>query len=808
MSDLKFNFTPRARQIISVVKKLANKANIKPNEYHLFIQILENVTPSLESAIEELQLDLFDLKVFFYAVFEEVSSNFEWNGKQEAFKPQLLEDGLKGGYKIANKLNHEYIGPEHILLHILSREGSWASKCFLDLGIDEKELEYVIKSKFDFTLYEDDSVSDIPASNPPPKKESPQTGSNSKSLESYGSNYNTLALSGKFNKVIDREDSVARMSEVLLRKNKNNPILVGEPGVGKTALVEGLAQKIVEGDCVDHLLPAIIYEINLGSLIAGTKYRGQFEDRLKNIIEEASKKPNTILFIDEIHTIMGAGSAEGSMDAANMLKPALARGDISCIGATTIEEYKKSIKKDGALERRFQPIYINEPSKKDCKNIIKGIISKYEDHHSVSYSDDVIDLAISLSDRYITNKQFPDKAIDIIDLAGSKAKIKCYQRPDSAKEIEKKLHDLIDEADAKNTKLQDSLFEEYKTILSDWSKKCDKKPCRVSKDDVYDVVSFVSKIPVEELAKKDSRRVLELNKNLNKSVIGQDSAIKSISKAIIRSKAGISEENRPIASFLLLGPTGTGKTYTSKRLAEYMFGDEKSVIKLDMSEYSEKINASRLIGASPGYVGYEEGGILTEKVRLNPNSIILFDEIEKAHPDVLLLLLQILDEGRLTDNFGKVADFTNTIILMTSNVGSSIITEDKFMGFGDKEASSVKLDVQKEASKFFKPEFLGRIDEILFYENFSDKNLKKIVNLNVKEFTDRLSKKGYNLKVSASLINYLTKKLDVKKSGARGIKKLIKNELEDFIALKILNKQILLNKPLTLSTKRGSLVLR
>ena len=570
-------------------------------------------------------------------------------------------------------------------------------------------------------------------------------------------------------------------------KKKNNPILLGDPGVGKTAIAEGLAHQIVSGEAPEFLLDKVVYGLDLGLLVAGTKYRGQFEERLKNIIKEVSENKKIILFVDEIHTLVGAGSAEGTMDAANMLKPALARGDIVCIGATTFEEHKKTISKDGALERRFQVVKIEEPSKEDTYNILRGVRKYYEDFHGVLYTNEALRLCVNLSDKYIGSQRFPDKALDILDQAGAKAKIDFFQRPDEAKKIEKQIEELMlkedDEPDNEEfKKQQDDLFIKYKDILVKWSEGRNNKELFVNLKYIYDAISQKAKIPLDSINRGTAEKFLNLDKKLREVVIGQEQAVDKIYRCLLRGHTALKDKHKPFGAFMCLGTSGVGKTYLAKTLARLVFGGENKLIQLNMSEYSEKISASRMVGASPGYVGYEEGGQLTEQVRKTPYSVILFDEIEKADPTVHQMLLQILEEGKLTDNFGKETSFANTIIMMTGNVGASVISSDKkSMGFMNSETDN-DSEILKELSVQFRPELLNRIDETIIFNTLEEDSLKKIVLIYINELKQRLAIANVAFSISNKAVDLLVNLACEKKDGARPIRRLIQDQIENDMA--------------------------
>lgn len=793
------NFTPRAQQAINEAKKVAAIFN---NDYvtleHLFYGMVNLSAGILSEILFLLQIDPDMLK-------QQIELSFfkfpEDELPEEIVQPEYDEHFhlvLKVSASISEKLGHEYVGIEHILLALLKYEQSEIPKFFKDFNATEEDIiaevrEYLHLSK-EHKPPKSGRVKLIKKNLSKPAEAKLQN------LEKFATNLNELAKQGKFDNIIGKEQEIYDASEILCRRTKNNPVLLGEPGVGKTAIVEGLTQKIVTGTCSDFLLTKIIYSLDLGSLIAGTKYRGQFEERLKGIIEEVKKNQDIILFIDEIHTLVGAGSAEGSMDAANLLKPLLARGEIKCIGATTQNEYKKSILKDGALDRRFQAIKVSEPNTEETLQIMNGLKSKYESFHSVNYSDEVIELIVKLANKYVLDKQFPDKAIDIMDQAGSKVKIKNIERPQLAKDIEKELETLALE----ESKLQSSghsyleiedrqldLLEEYDQVISEWSAKIMKNKILVKPNDIYEVLSARTGIPVNEISKKDSEKVLGLFKNLSKRIIGQETAIKEISESILRSKSGLQDSGKPVGSFLLVGTSGTGKTHTAKCIAEFVYGSKNSLIQIDMSEFSEKISSSRLTGASPGYVGYEEGGELTEKIRRNPYSVILFDEIEKAHPEVLNILLQILEEGFLTDNSGRKVYFNNAIIILTGNIGGEKAAKPN-IGFGGAESTDniAKDKLKTELKAFFKPEFLNRLNEIVLFNDFELDELIKISKLEMDNLGKKLQEKNIELSFTRGVLKYISEKAIQEKMGARPIKRIIQKLIENELSRLILSKTL------------------
>lgn len=793
------NFTPRAQQAINEAKKVAAIFN---NDYvtleHLFYGMVNLSAGILSEILFLLQIDPDMLKQQIELSFFKFAED---ELPEEIVQPEYDEHFhlvLKVSASISEKLGHEYVGVEHILLALLKYEQSEIPNFFKDFNATEEDIiaevrEYLHLSK-EHKPPKSGRVKLIKKNLSKPSEVKLQN------LEKFATNLNELAKQGKFDNIIGKEQEIYDASEILCRRTKNNPVLLGEPGVGKTAIVEGLTQKIVTGTCSDFLLTKIIYSLDLGSLIAGTKYRGQFEERLKGIIEEVKKNQDIILFIDEIHTLVGAGSAEGSMDAANLLKPLLARGEIKCIGATTQNEYKKSILKDGALDRRFQAIKVSEPNTEETLQIMNGLKSKYESFHSVNYPEEVIELIVKLANKYVLDKQFPDKAIDIMDQAGSKVKIKNIERPQLAKDIEKELETLALE----ESKLQSSggsyleledrqldLLEEYDKVISEWSAKIMKNKILVKPNDIYEVLSARTGIPVNEISKKDSEKVLGLFKNLSKRIIGQETAIKEISESILRSKSGLQDSGKPVGSFLLVGTSGTGKTHTAKCIAEFVYGSKNSLIQIDMSEFSEKISSSRLTGASPGYVGYEEGGELTEKIRRNPYSVILFDEIEKAHPEVLNILLQILEEGFLTDNSGRKVYFNNAIIILTGNIGGEKAAKPN-IGFGGAESTDniAKDKLKTELKAFFKPEFLNRLNEIVLFNDFELDELIKISKLEMDNLGKKLQEKNIELSFTRGVLKYISEKAIQEKMGARPIKRIIQKLIENELSRLILSKTL------------------
>lgn len=709
----------------------------------------------------------------------------------------------------ASRFNHRYASPEHMLLALIKEDDSVAYTILSKLNVDfkkiEKDLEEYLENK-----NEDEGGEGV------------EMGEEKSSiLAKYSIDLTKQAKKGKLDPVIGRETENRRILEILCRRIKNNPCLIGEPGVGKTAVVEGLAQNIIEGNVPENLKEKRVLSLDLSAMVAGAKYRGEFEDRLKKAISEIKEDKNIIIFIDEIHTIIGAGGAEGAIDAANILKPALARGEIQCIGATTINEYKKYIEKDTALERRFQPIMVGEPNKEETLEILKGLREKYETHHNVKILDESLKAAVDLSDRYITDRFMPDKAIDLIDEASAKLRIENLVTPSSIKEINTKIEKIVEEKEnavdsedfEKAAELKDkelSLKEEKKNMKRAWLEDRKLNKLIVTPDEIAKVVSGWTKIPVEKLTEKESEKLLNLEKILHERVVGQEEAISALSKAIRRARVGLRDPKRPIGSFIFLGPTGVGKTELCKALAEAMFSDEKSIIRIDMSEYMEKHSVSRLIGAPPGYVGHDDGGQLTEAVRRKPYSIVLLDEIEKAHPDVFNILLQIMDDGRLTDSKGKLVDFKNTIIIMTSNIGAHTIKKQKSMGFAfeqneNTEYEKMKENIMEELKRNFRPEFLNRIDDTIVFHKLNKDDMLSIVGLMLKSTSDRLKNNSVNIDFNENCKEFLLEKGIDENYGARPLRRIITKEVEDKLSEELLKGHLRIGDKIAVSVGENQL---
>lgn len=704
---------------------------------------------------------------------------------------------IENAFREARKLDSEYIGTEHLLIGIMREADSVAVRIMLELKLDPQKLyNEIIKV---INEYEIPDVNTVET-----EKNNRGSFNNTPTLNQFGSDLSKLAKEGKLDPVIGRKVEIERIIQVLSRRTKNNPCLIGEPGVGKTAVIEGLAQKIVQGEIPENLKEKRVVTLDISGMVAGAKYRGDFEERIKKVLKEVKKVGDVIIFIDEIHTIVGAGAAEGAIDAANILKPLLARGEIQIIGATTLNEYRKYIEKDSALERRFQPITVEEPSEEDTIDILKGLRDKYEAHHNVKITDEAINAATLLSARFINDRFLPDKAIDLIDEAASRAKLKTFTEPKVIKTLEENIEKITSEKDEaittqdfeKAAELRDLERREIQKLEKEkqkWKDKASKDIKQIREEEIAEVISSWTGIPTQKISQDENERLKNLENALHKRVIGQNEAVKAVSKAIKRSRVGLQDPNRPIGSFMFLGPTGVGKTELSKALAESLFGDENSMIRVDMSEYMEAHSTSKMIGSPPGYVGFDEAGGLTEKVRRKPYSVVLFDEIEKAHPDVLNMLLQILDDGRLTDSHGRVVNFKNTVIIMTSNIGARLITDKKTLGFVSKENEQEQIEYEKtkkevlaELKKQFRPEFINRIDEIIVFHKLTSEEIKEIADIMLKQIQNRLKEKDITLEIDEKAKEFIAKKGTDSGYGARPLRRTIQTMVEDKIAEEII----------------------
>ena len=790
-------YTPQAKEALSLAVEMAESLNHGyVGTEHLLIGLLQEGTGVAAKVLEENGVE--EAKVVELVSQLITPDNSVQMAENAAYTPRARRV-IENSYREAVRFKAAQIGTEHILIAILREGDCVASRLLNTIGISVQKLYIDLLA----AMGEDaPSVKDEMQRGSYGKR-----GSSTPALDSYSRNLTQMALDGKLDPVIGREHEIQRVIQILSRRTKNNPCLIGEPGVGKTAVVEGLAQRIAAGDVPDTIADKRVMTLDLSGMVAGSKYRGEFEERIKKVIAEVVESKDVLLFIDEIHTIIGAGGAEGALDASNILKPSLARGELQLIGATTIDEYRKYIEKDAALERRFQPVTVDEPSEEESIAILKGLRSRYEEHHKVEITDDALEAAVKLSARYINDRFLPDKAIDLIDEASSKVRLLNYTKPAKVRTYEEQIDELEEEKETAIReeayekagdikKKQEKLKEKIHQILEKWEKEKETRKLTVGENEVADVVAGWTKIPVKKLAEEESERLKNLENILHERVVGQEEAITAVSKAIRRGRIGLKDPKRPIGSFLFLGPTGVGKTELSKALAEAMFGTETSLIRVDMSEYMEKHSVSKMIGSPPGYVGYEEGGQLSEKVSRNPYSVILFDEIEKAHPDVFNILLQVLDDGHITDAQGRKIDFKNTIIIMTSNAGAENIIAPKRLGFG--VATDAKADhefmkgrVMEEVKRLFKPEFLNRIDEIIVFHQLTKEHMKGIADIMLKGIEKRCKEQlGITLTVNEAAKELLIDKGYDEKYGARPLRRTIQSLLEDKMAEEILDGKI------------------
>ena len=777
---------------------------------HILLGLLHEGTNVAAKALSSIGIDLYTVRQRVHELVEKEDFD-DLETEEIGYSPEA-KTIMEYAVEQAQALGHDYIGTEHILLGIIYDTESIACELLVSLGAD---LDIIHDAILD--LLNEDTLNDMPKLNVFNENKAPKKDNNAKDnkqknnsatplLDKYGRDLNILAQEEKIDPVIGRNHEIERVIQILSRRTKNNPILIGEPGVGKTAVTEGLAQRLINGNIPKVLASKRIISLNMASLVAGTKYRGDFEDRLKKIIDEIIENKNIILFIDEMHTLVGAGAAEGSIDAANILKPALSRGEIQVIGATTLKEYKKYIEKDSALERRFQTIMVNEPSAKDAISILKGIRNKYEEFHCAKITDEAIKAAVKISQRYITDRFLPDKAIDLMDEAAAKVRLKTVNIPTNISQLEQKIQDLKKAKekaiDNQNYELaatirdqEIKIKEELATAKTAWETQ-NNAQIAVTEEDIADVATLWTGIPVKRLVAKEADRLLHIEDIIHKRVVGQNEGVNAVAKAIRRARAGLKDPKRPIGSFLFLGPTGVGKTELARSLAEAIFGDESAMIRFDMSEYMEKHTVSRMLGAPPGYIGYDEGGLLTDAVRRKPYAVILLDEIEKAHPDIFNILLQVLDDGRLTDSQGRTVDFKNTVIIMTSNAGAFKLQPQKTntMGFAVNEDKQIKQNAKKivmdEVKRQFKPEFLNRIDEIIIFEPLTDKELTQIVTLLLNDVQKRLAEMDIELIIKDEVKSYLLKHGTDTIYGARPLKRAVQRYLQDPLAEQLLQKSI------------------
>ena len=812
-----YKFTNRAQKALELAERIAmDLGHNYIGTEHLLYGLAKEGTGVASKVLEEQNITAEDiLSKIEELIGREVSPVTATMG----FTPRTKRV-IENSFRESKRLGSNYIGTEHILIGLMREADSIAVKILLDLNLNvEKLYNEIIKV---INEYENNSNTAPKSSNDKAKTSYNST----TTLNQFGTDLTKQAEEGKLDPVIGRKNETERVIQILSRRTKNNPCLIGEPGVGKTAVVEGLAQKIIEGNIPETLKGKRVVSIDISSMVAGAKYRGDFEERIKKSLNEAKKAGDVILFIDEIHTIVGAGSAEGAIDAANILKPLLARGEIQVIGATTLNEYRKYIEKDSALERRFQPIMVNEPSREDTIQIIKGIRDKYEAHHNVKISDSAIKIAVDLSIRYINDRFLPDKAIDVIDEASSKARLASYTEPDKLKKLEDALNGIVKEKEEaiaiqdfeKAAILRDKERTEKAKIETErekWKEKSSKKVINITEEDIANVIANWTGIPANKISQTENEKLRKLEDILHKRVIGQEEAVVAVAKAIRRGRVGLKDPKRPIGSFLFLGPTGVGKTELSKALAEALFGNEDAMIRVDMSEFMEGHSVSKLIGSPPGYVGYDEAGGLTEKVRRKPYSVILFDEIEKAHPDVMNILLQILEDGRLTDAQGRTVDFKNSVIIMTSNVGARLIAENKLLGFGspekekeEKTYEDTKKNVMAELKKTFRPEFINRIDEIIVFHKLTKTEIAQIIDLMLEETKKRLEAQNIKITLDESVKELIAKKGTDESYGARPLRRAIQSYLEDKLAEAILDGKLANGTKAKVSVENDEIIIK
>jgi ATP-dependent Clp protease ATP-binding subunit ClpC len=816
------NFTPRAQQVLALARKEADRFN---HNYigteHVLLGLIKLGQGVAVSVLQRMGLDLESVRM---EVEKEVGTGPDTKSSTNIPYTPRVKKVLALANKEAKQLNHSYVGTEHILLGLLREGEGMAARVLTSLNVDLQTTRNEVLAEIDpnFAAEESDDEFDFDDDDEVEMENGEDAEGKTKTpaLKAFGRDLTKLAQAGDLDPVIGRAPEIERVIQILCRRTKNNPVLVGEAGVGKTAIVEGLAQEIAAGDVPEILRDKKVVTLDLALMVAGTKYRGQFEERIKAVMDEIRKVKNVVLFIDELHTIVGAGSAEGAMDASNIIKPALSRAELQCIGATTLNEFRKHIEKDSALERRFQQVKVNEPSTEDAIEIMKGLREKYESHHKVRYTEEALEASVKLTSRYLTSRFLPDKAIDVVDEAGARARIQTMTRPIGLKELEARIAEINKE---KVAAINDQDFEkaaalrdEEKTTrkelddkIEGWRGESEEKIVDIDEDDIMSVVSKWTGVPLQRMEQKEAAKLLKMEENLRETVIGQNEAVVAISKALRRSRADLKDPRRPIGSFLFLGPTGVGKTYLARNLANFMFGDPESLIQIDMSEYMEKFSASRLIGSPPGYVGYEEGGQLSEAVRRRPYSVILFDEVEKAHPDVTNLLLQILEEGMITDSFGRKIDFRNTIIILTSNVGAESIKRQTTLGFNamaedDADFEGMKAKIDAVAKKHFRPEFLNRLDELVVFRMLEKESLNQIVDLEVAKLVKRLADKEIDLVLEESARELIVTEGYDPDYGARLMWRVVEQLLEDPLAEAILSGAVKEDQHVTAKVKKDA----
>ena len=798
-------FTDRARKVMQLANQEAQRFN---HEYigteHVLLGLIKEGSGVAANVLKNLDIDLRKIRM---EVEKLVQSGPDMVTMGKLPQTPRAKKVIEYSMEEARNLNHNYVGTEHILLGLLREQEGVAAQVLMNLGLKLEDVREEVLNLLGHGMEEGGERAGMGGRQPAGAgggggEGSPKSGkSKTPALDSFGRDLTELARQGKLDPVIGRENEIERAIQILCRRTKNNPVLLGEAGVGKTAIVEGFAQRVIDGNVPELLADRRIVVLDLAMMVAGTKYRGQFEERIKAVMNEVRRAKNTILFIDELHTLVGAGGAEGAIDASNVLKPALARGEIQCIGATTLDEYRKYIEKDSALDRRFQIIMIEPATKEEAVEILKGLRDRYESHHRVTISDAALESAVDLSSRYITGRCLPDKAIDVIDEAGARVRLKAMTKPPDLKEIDDEVERLNKEKEEavanqdfeKAAGLRDQadkLKKKKQQMTREWREKSREADGVVDEEVIAEVVSKMTGIPLTRMSTEDQQRLMGMEGELHKRVIGQDAAIKSISKAVRRSRSGLKDPKRPIGSFVFAGPTGVGKTLLAKALAQFMFGNADAIIQIDMSEYMEKHNVSRLIGAPPGYVGFEEGGQLTEKIRRRPYAVVLLDEIEKAHPDVFNMLLQVMEEGRLTDSFGRNVDFRNTIVIMTTNAGADAIKNEASFGFqkpdGDASYDSMKGRVNERIEKVFRPEFLNRLDDVIVFHHLTVEDLKEVIDIELEKVRERLGERGLALELTDEAKAFLIKKGSDTDFGARPLRRALENYIEDPVSEELL----------------------
>jgi ATP-dependent Clp protease ATP-binding subunit ClpC len=811
------NFTPRAQQVLALARKEADRFNHNfLGTEHLLLGLIKLGQGVAVNVLQKMGLDLDTVRL---EVEKQVGSGPDQKMIGSIPFTPRVKKVLSLAHKEAKALNHTYVGTEHILLGLLREGDGVAARVLKNLDVDIELTRQEILKELDPNFAAGEEGQAEEGGKPGDKKGEVKT----PALKAFGRDLTEIARKGEMDPVIGRRNEIERVIQILCRRTKNNPVLLGEAGVGKTAIVEGLAQEIARGNVPDLLREKRLLTLDLALMVAGTKYRGQFEERIKAVMDEIRRAKNVILFIDELHTIVGAGSAEGTMDASNIIKPALSRGEMQCIGATTLTEYRKYIEKDAALERRFQTVKVEPPSVEEAVQILMGLRQKYQDHHKMELTDQAVDAAVKLSDRYITGRFLPDKAIDVMDEAGARARIGAMTRPPDVRQLEAEIDQV---RSRKERAIQQQDFEgaaamrdkekqakeQLEAILKQWQTTREEKRVRVDEEDIMHIIAKWTGIPLQRMGQDEVQKLLAMEGELDRVIIGQKEAVNALCKALRRSRADLKDPKRPIGTFLLLGPTGVGKTLLAKTLAENMFGDVKSLVQLDMSEYMEKFNVSRLIGSPPGYVGYEEGGQLTEQVRRKPYCVVLFDEIEKAHPDVTNMLLQILEEGKLTDSFGRSVDFRNTIILMTSNVGSESLRKQTTIGFTPASEQftydRMKEKILDEAKRAFRPEFMNRLDDVIVFRALTKTDLVTILDLEVAKVLERLKHKKIRLVLDPAAKDFLTEKGYDPQYGARPMRRAVERYLEDPLAEQIIKGSFHEEAPILVGLAEDKLVFR